>query len=113
MIPPTTPPPTGQRRVPARALPAAPLDAAARFHATVMPQLREEGQRSIVILFDIADHTHQAWRKAAVGELAREAAPRRVNAVAGSPGASLEAVCAYLDTADGVTGHVLATDDAA
>ena len=99
--------------MPARVLPAAPLEAAAHFYQTIVPQVRAERQCSVLILFDAADHTHEAWRKAAVGELARDAAPRRVNAVAGPPGASLEAVCAYLDTADGVTGHVLKAEEGA
>jgi hypothetical protein len=47
-----------------------------------------------------------------VQTLAREAAPLRVNAVAGSDPAAIEAALAYLAAADGVTGQYLPLDSA-
>ena len=65
----------------------------------------------LVLIFPPADHTHTGWRLAAVQSLAREQAPRRVNAIAGGHGAAIAAALAYLDAADGVTGPYLALDD--
>jgi hypothetical protein len=45
-----------------------------------------------------------------VQELAREAAPKRVNALAGSEPAAIDAAIAYLEAASGVTGQLLAVD---
>lgn len=92
--------------VEAGGLPESPLDAAAAFHARILPQARL-AHGDVVLAFDHADHTHDGWRLVAVQELAREAAPRRVNAVAGPAGAEREAVLAYLAAAQGVTGQVL------
>ena len=44
--------------------------------------------------------------------LARELAPRRVNAIASDSAASIDAALAYLNAADGVTGQYLQLDDA-
>ena len=71
----------------ARGLADGPLDAAAGFHARVVPAVREAiaGADLVCIVFDPADHTHRAWRVAAVQALAREAAPGRVNAISAGP----------------------------
>lgn len=94
------------------ALPAEPLDAAARFHAEVLPRARAASAQGgdLTLVFDPADHTHTAWRRAAVQELARIAAPLRVNAVAGEGDEAIAAACAYLDGAAGVTGQLLPLD---
>jgi hypothetical protein len=63
--------------------------------------------RSITIVFPSADHTHRAWRLAAVQELAREVAPMRLNAIAGDDEAAVREACAYLQEAGGVTGQLL------
>lgn len=93
--------------IPARGLPAAPLDAARAFADSLVALVRAE-RLDVVVLFDHADHTHGSWRKAAIEELAREAAPRRVNALAGPDGQGAADAMAYLARAPGVTGQVLA-----
>ena len=87
-------------------LPDSPLDAAAEFHSAIVPQVRAEPD-DVVLAFAPADHSHRAWRLAAVQELAREAAPRRVNAVVGATGSEQDAVLAFLANAPGVTGQML------
>lgn len=90
-----------------------PLDAAAQFHARVVQQardLREAG--CLTLLFAPADHTHRAWRTAAVQGLARELAPVRVNAIASDDEVAIAAASAYLDRAEGVTGQYLPLDSA-
>ena len=64
----------------------------------------------VVMLFDPADHTHLHWRKAAVEELAREAAPCRVNGAVGGSSGDMKALCEYLDNAPGVTGQLFRMD---
>ena len=93
-------------------LPPAPLDAASAFHARYLPAaraLRDEGN-SIVLVFSPAGHEHRAWRLAAVQELAREAAPKRVNAIAGDDDTAVRAAIDYLAAAPGITGQLLAVD---
>jgi hypothetical protein len=97
-------------------LPAAPLDAAAAFHAEWLPRIRAElagsQAESSVLVFPLADHNHRGWRLAAVQELAREFAPRRVNALACDSDPGLRAALVLLDNCQGVTGQLLAIDDA-
>ena len=93
--------------------PPAPLDAAAHFHTHIVPQIRAfvaSGEDVIICLAD-ADHTHSAWRLAVVQELAREAAPLRVNAIAGDAEGALGQISGYLDDAPGVTGQILQAAD--
>ncbi len=94
------------------ALAPAPLAAAAQFHADVLPIILAAmtGQSNLVLVFPAADHTHTAWRRAAVQELARVHAPARVNALAGGGEAEIGAACDYLAKAPGVTGQLLALD---
>jgi hypothetical protein len=101
------------------ALPAAPLAAAARFHAEVLPRieaaLASDAPRELTLVFEPADHRHRGWRLAAVQELARAHAPLRINAVAadGRDTAGAEAIaatCGYLAAAPGVTGQLLVLD---
>jgi len=95
------------RIVSARGLAEDPLDAAAEFHARVVPAVRAaiaEGE-AVCIMFDPADHTHRAWRVAAVQSLAREAAPARINAVAAADDETGVSTLAYLEQAPGVTGQ--------
>ncbi|RPF70832.1 Rossmann fold domain-containing protein [Aurantiacibacter spongiae] len=99
--------PGGQDVWEARGLPAAPLDALAAFTAEHLPALRRHGG---IVLFDPADHTHDAWREAVIGELAREAAPARVNAIVGTDEEGIRRTVAFLDSAPGVTGQVLVVD---
>ena len=97
-------------RIEARELPVAPLDAAAAFHARILPEARRAAGNDLVLLFDPADHTHETWRRAAVEELAREAAPCRVNGAVGGSSTGVKAVCDYLHHAPGVTGQLFAVD---
>jgi NAD(P)-dependent dehydrogenase (short-subunit alcohol dehydrogenase family) len=64
----------------------------------------------IVLAFPAADHTHKGWRLAVVQQLARDAAPLRVNALSGGDEAAVAAAVAYLASAPGVTGQLLALD---
>ncbi|MGB3795403.1 MAG: Rossmann fold domain-containing protein [Alteraurantiacibacter sp.] len=97
-------------RIEARELPCAPLDAAAAFHARIMPEARRAAGNDVIMLFDPADHTHETWRRAAVEELAREAAPCRVNGAVGGSSDGVKSLCDYLDNAPGVTGQMFAVD---
>ncbi|MCX7864430.1 MAG: hypothetical protein N2423_05255 [Novosphingobium sp.] len=92
-------------------LSADPLEAAARFHADHLLRIREAlAQGDLVLVFDPADHQHRGWRLAAVQQLARESAPRRINAVVSRDEIAIAAACAYLEGAKGVTGQLLALD---
>ncbi|MCC6924491.1 Rossmann fold domain-containing protein [Novosphingobium sp.] len=97
-------------------LPQAPLDAAAAFHAEWLPRLRADlaaqEDESTVLVFPPADHSHRGWRLAAVQELARARAPRRVNALACDSEEGLVAALGLLDNCQGVTGQLLAIDAA-
>ncbi|WP_305096664.1 Rossmann fold domain-containing protein [Croceibacterium aestuarii] len=63
---------------------------------------------ALVIVFPPASHEHRAWRLAAVQELAREMAPRRVNGIVGADRQDIARTLAYLERAPGVTGQLLA-----
>ena len=96
-------------------LPELPSAAAAEFHRTVMPQAAEllgGDVQCLTLLFAPADHTHRAWRLAAVQALAREHAPARVNAIASEGDAAVSAALTYLEAAEGFTGQYLPLDDA-
>ena len=97
-------------------LPKDALAAAAQFHAEVLPGVKEAVQATpagqFILVFTPADHTHRGWRLAAVQGLAREYAPRRVNAVESDDDAAIAAAAAYLAGADGITGQLLPLDSA-
>ncbi len=99
-------PPSGMNVWEARGLSENPLDAATEFAQRHLPVLREGGTPGCHILFDPADHSHDAWRKAMIEELAREAAPGRINAVVGTDVQAIRQVLDYLDNAPGVTGQI-------
>lgn len=88
-------------------LPEAALAAAAEFHARVLPQINpaQGGEPFLLLVFPPADHTHRAWRLAAVQGLARELAPIRVNGAASDDEAAIAAALDYLQHAPGVTGQ--------
>ena len=95
-------------------LPEAALAAAAQFHGAVLPEVRAALAASpppLALIFPPADHTHRAWRLAAVQALAREFAPVRVNALASDSEKAIAAALSYLETAEGVTGQLLELDD--
>ena len=96
-------------------LPEAPLDAAREFHERTVADVRKAFERyaSVTIVFPLADHTHRAWRLAAVRELAREGAPVRVNAIAGddeNDRDAIEGVLDFLRGTPGMTGQLLVAD---
>jgi hypothetical protein len=91
-------------------LPDEPLHAAARFHADILPHIAPMTP-GLTLVFAPADHTHRAWRLAAVQGLARRWAPIRVNAVASADEGAILAANTYLDEAPGVTGQYLPLAD--
>ena len=96
--------------VEATGLAAKPLDAAAQFHAEIVPKIRAAlaTESALTVLFAPANHSHDAWRKAAIQELAREAAPARVNALVGDPAQNSEQArtLQFLCDSPGITGQV-------
>ena len=104
------------------ALPEAPLDAAAYFHAEHVPMARGllSGEAALpaprqaaeldalAIVFPSAGKEHQGWRLAAIQALAREAAPKRVNGVVGDDQSAIDRTTAWLAEAPGITGQLLA-----
>ncbi len=94
------------------ALPDAALDAAAAFHADVLPKVRStlSGGEDLVLVFDPASHEHHAWRLAVVQQLARDHAPLRVNAIESDDEDAIAAALAYAGSAPGLTGQLLRLD---
>ena len=90
-------------------LPEAPLAAAAGFHGHWLERA-SAGEGDLALVFAPANHTHAAWRLAAVQALARQRVPWRVNAVASDDEAAIAAALAYLEAAPGVTGQYFALD---
>jgi hypothetical protein len=93
-------------------LPDEPLNAAARFYADILPRIAPTAA-ALTLIFAPADHTHRAWRLAAVQGLARRWAPIRVNAVASAHDDAILAANTYLEQAPGVTGQYLPLADMA
>lgn len=91
-------------------LPDDALDAAGAFYVREVPALRQSGSQVITCVFPPASHDHSGWRRAAIQSLAREIAPRRINAVASDDDAAIAAATAYLSSADGMTGQYLPLD---
>jgi len=96
-------------------LPQGALDAAAAFMALhlapVRAALAQPGMSALAIVLRPAPRNHDDWRRALARDLAREAAPCRVNVVAGEPGTALEAGLRFLADAPGVTGQYLPCHD--
>jgi len=96
-------------------LPDKPVEAAAKFYAEYVPLARDvlDGRgpvaeiEAIALVFPAAGLEHRAWRLAAVQDLAREAAPRRVNGLTGSPEDAIDRATDWLADAAGITGQVL------
>ena len=98
-------------------LPEAPLDAAASFHRIHVPEARRilsdaADIESLIVRFSPVSREHLGWRLAAIQELAREAAPRRVNAIAVDADTDIEGVLDFVASAPGVTGQLLAVGPA-
>jgi hypothetical protein len=95
------------------ALPAAALDAAGEFHAAWLePARRLAGgtAESLTVILPHAPYDHADWRRAAARDLARAAAPARVNVIASDEPEAIAAALAYLENAPGVTGQYLPLD---
>ena len=92
-------------------LPDTALDAAAAFMALHLEAARallaEPDCTALAIILLPAPYDHRDWRQALARDLAREAAPGRVNVVAGVPGAARAAALHFLADAPGVTGQYL------
>jgi len=96
-------------------LPDAAIDAAEAFYEAWVPQARaalSSGQPGddLVIVFPSAPYNHRGWRLSAVQDLAREAAPQRVNGIAGEDNETIAITARWLASAPGVTGQLLAVD---
>ena len=93
-------------------LPESALDAAARFHRQWLDKAREAlaANEALALVFPAAAYDHRGWRLAAVQDLAREAAPKRVNGVAGNDEQAIAATIEWLAQARGITGQLLAVD---
>lgn len=91
-------------------LPASALDAACEFHEAWLDEAldRLEGDvDSLVLVLPPAPPDHADWRLAAVRDLARAVAPKRVNLIAGADEAAIAGALAFLEAAPGVTGQLL------
>jgi len=94
-------------------LPRAALDAAGVFHAEHLQRARAAlaGKvDALALVFPEAPYDHAGWRMAVVADLARAAAPKRVNAVAGNDREAIEATLEWLEQAPGITGQLLPVD---
>jgi hypothetical protein len=92
-------------------LPDTAVAAAAEFYATVAGEAApSSGRDHVTIVFPSAAYDHRGWRLAAVQDLARSAAPARVNGVVGENEVEVGEIVAYLDQAPGITGQLLAVD---
>ena len=90
-------------------LPEGALDAAAHFHGEWLPKARSQlgTAETLALIFPVAAHQHRGWRLAAVQDLARAAAPKRVNGVAGDDRAAIDHATRWLASAPGITGQLL------
>ncbi|MDD3798985.1 MAG: hypothetical protein PHE36_07390 [Novosphingobium sp.] len=97
-------------------LPQGALEASAAFHGDHVAVIREllaDGPDCLVVVFPPAAHDHRGWRRAAIADLARAHAPVRVLGLADGDAAAVARTLDYLETAQGVTGQLLAADGAA
>ena len=96
-------------------LPDGALDAANAFMAFHLEAARailaEPDTAALAIVLPPAPYDHRDWRLALARDLAREVAPKRVNAVAGVAGEAREATLRFLSDASGVTGQYLVCHD--
>lgn len=86
------------------------LEAAQVFHRDWVPQVRSmlaTNVEAVAIVLPPAAPAHRDWRLAVSRDMARSAAPQRVNLVAGDCEAAVAQALAYLDRAPGITGQYL------
>ena len=72
--------------------------------AALPPPLAGE---DLVLIFPPAPYGHRGWRLAVVQDLARAAAPLRVNGVVGDDAEAIAATLVWLEQAPGITGQLL------
>jgi hypothetical protein len=94
-------------------LPDGALEAAAVFHTDWLPRARAllappPVGEELVLVFPVAAYDHRGWRLAAIQDLAREAAPKRVNAIVCDDEEAITATAEWLARAPGITGQLLA-----
>ncbi len=65
---------------------------------------------ALALVFPAAEYDHAGWRKAAVADLARQSAPKRVNGISGNDEAAIAATLTWLGSAAGITGQLLMVD---
>jgi hypothetical protein len=106
--------------------PESPVDAAAHFYSDLAPQIREilaaglladlpdldQPPNVAAVIFPKADHTHRGWRLAAIQALAREVAPKRINAIeaTGEDNDAVDGMADWLAQAGAITGQLLTID---
>ena len=104
-----------QRQLEVGLLPEGALDAAGAFMAFHLEAARallaDPETTALAIVLPPAGPDHRDWRLALARDLAREAAPRRVNVVAGREGGALAETLRFLANAPGVTGQYLVCDE--
>ena len=104
-----------QRELEIGLLPDAALDAQTAFMALHIEAARailaDPETTALAIILPPAASDHRDWRLALARDLAREAAPKRVNIVAGHPGEARDATLRFLSDAPGVTGQYLVCDE--
>jgi len=93
-------------------LPEGSLQASAVFFAEHLEKVRAKlGQGDLVITLPSAGPDHTDWRQALARDLARAAAPMRVNVIGAGDAEGKEALIRYLADAKGLTGHYCQTHD--
>ena len=92
-------------------LPERATEAATAFYASTLPAVPPRPGQDLVLVFPPAPHDHHAWRLAVVQDLARAAAPARVNGVVGTGEEAIAATLTWLERAPGVTGQLLSVHD--
>ncbi len=104
-----------QRELEVGQLPRSALDAAGAFAAFHLEAARallaNPATTALAIILPPAPHDHADWRRALARDLAREAAPGRVNVVSAPPGEARAQALRFLADAPGVTGQYLICDD--
>jgi hypothetical protein len=90
------------------ALPDGALEAAAEFYAKVVGGLNPpRAGEDLVLVFSLAPYDHRGWRLAALQDLARAAAPARMNGIVGDDEQAIADAVAYLERSPGITGQLL------
>ena len=94
-------------------LPEAAINAAAEFHVKWLPEIcakLDAAKGGLILVLSKTPYDHDDWRHAAVRDLARAYAPKRVMMVAGTDDGAIADTLAYVADAPGVTGQYLKVD---